>query len=309
MNSIGMSNPPVAAPADAAALDPRDPLAVLDESFHEAYAARREALLAAMGPLLAQIGDRLILRLRDQRLEGPARTRRYHELKAISHVPITVYLALSELRGPLDAAARTRISGLRQRVEAAASGLEQRCFTEEQLERQRRLLERTTAILDAALADGGPDPDALAAFVRAQTPDIVRNIGDGARDQLETMHATLDAWKRHMTAEERARLRAVVAVSHMSRPGNVGVQYLSVALGERWEGRFDQEDLEPGRRVIASEATTDEAAAFSLLATHALDARIAVRFFREESRMDRDLLADAAERVLADMFQKTPDSA
>jgi hypothetical protein len=110
-----------------------------------------------------------------------------------------------------------------------------------------------------------------------------------------------------MTPEERARLRAVVAVSHMSRPGNVALQYFSIALGENWEGRFDQEDLQPGKRVLAAETAFDEAAAFELVATHALDASVAVRFFGEETRMERDLLADAAERLLAQMFHQEPE--
>ena len=111
-----------------------------------------------------------------------------------------------------------------------------------------------------------------------------------------------------MTPAERAQLRAVVAVSHMSRPGNVAMQYFSVALGESWEGRFDQEDLQPGKRVLAAESAVDEAEAFGLLATHALDARVASRFFGEKTRMERDLLADAAERILTEMFHREPES-
>jgi hypothetical protein len=58
--------------------------------------------------------------------------------------------------------------------------------------------------------------------------------------------------------------------------------------------------------VLASEVAFDEAAAFSLLGTHALDESAAGRFFGEEARLARDILADAAERILADMFHKAP---
>ena len=77
-------------------------------------------------------------------------------------------------------------------------------------------------------------------------------------------------------------------------------------LGETWQGRFDQEDLRPGKRVLTAETTFDEAEAFALLATHALDAGVATRFFDEETRLSRDILADAAERILAGMFHKEP---
>ncbi|WP_437692549.1 hypothetical protein [Sorangium sp. So ce176] len=302
--------PPDAAPqadAGSAALAPGDPLGDLNQAFLDAYAARREAVLATIEPIIAQIDDSLILRRGGQRFEGPARTRRYHELKAIAHVPVAVHALLSGWRGALDGGARRQTAELRQRIAAAAGDLDSRGFTPEQLARQRRLLGASVALLDEASATGGVAPEALTAFARAQTEDVLRNAEDAARDQIETMHATVEAWRRQMTPEERDGLRAVVAVSHMARPGNVAAQYFSVTLGETWQGRFDQEDLRPGKRVLTAEATFDEAQAFALLATHALDAGVATRFFDEEARLSRDILADAAERILAGMFHKEPE--
>ncbi|WP_437290836.1 hypothetical protein [Sorangium sp. So ce406] len=298
--------------AGSAALTPGDALGDLNQAFLDAYAARREAVLATIEPIIAQIDDSLILRRGGQRFEGPARTRRYHELKAIAHVPLAVHALLSGRRwaldgGALDGGGRRRMAELRQRIAAAAGDLDRRGFTPEQLERQRRILDASAALLDEASATGGVAPEALTTFARAQTEDVLRNAEDAARDQIETMHATVEGWRRQMTPEERDGLRAVVAVSHMARPGNVAAQYFSVTLGEAWQGRFDQEDLRPGKRVLTAEATFDEAQAFALLATHALDAGVATRFFDEETRLSRDILADAAERILAGMFRKAPE--
>ncbi|WP_437615159.1 hypothetical protein WMF20_17700 [Sorangium sp. So ce834] len=290
----------------SAALAPTDPLGALNQAFLDAYAARREAVLAGIEPIIAQIDDSLILRRGGRRFEGPARTRRYHELKVVAHAPLAVHALLSGRRGALDGAAPGRLAELRQRIAAAAADLDGRGFTPEQLARQRRILGASLALLDEASAAGGVVPEALSAFTRAQTPDVLLNAEDAARDQIETMHATVEAWKRDMTPDERERLRAVVAVSHMARPGNVAAQYFSITLGETWQGRFDQEDLRPGKRVLTAEATFDEAEAFALLATHALDAGVATRFFGEETRLSRDILADAAERILAGMFHKEP---
>jgi hypothetical protein len=289
------------------ALEPSDPLCTLNTAFRDAYAARRRAVSDSLDPVIAQIDDLLILRYRGQRLEGPARTRRYHELKAINHIPLALHMLLSGRRGALDEALRGQLTPLRPLITQAAASLEHRGFTAESLARQRRILEASLALLEQVLAADSVVPEALSTFTRAQVPDLVLNSEDAARDQLETMHATVEAWKQRMTPEERARLRAVVAASHMSRPGNVALQYFSVTLGESWEGRFDQEDLQPGKRVLAAETAFDEAAAFELVATHALDASVAVRFFGEESRMQRDLLADAAERLLAKMFHQEPE--
>jgi hypothetical protein len=300
------SSPPGAQAPSAAALEPTDPLCALNEAFHAAYDALREDVLASLGPIIAQIEDLLILRLRGQRFEGPARTRRYHELKAISHLPLALHVLLANRRGALDEGVRGRLTALRQLATRVAASLEARGFTPDALARQRRLVDASRAFIDQLLAQGSLAPGDLAAFTRARNADLLGNAEDAARDQLETMHATVEAWKQRMTPAEQAQLRAVVGVSHMSRPGNVALQYFSIALGENWEGRFDQEDLQPGKRVLAAESAIDEPSAFGLLATHALDARVASRFFGEKTRMERDLLADAAERILAEMFQKQP---
>ncbi|KFA91535.1 hypothetical protein [Archangium violaceum] len=296
-----------APPSTHAALEPSDPLSALNTAFRDAYAARRDAILAGMGPVIAQIDDLLILRRGGQRLVGPARTRRYHELKVVTHVPLALHVLLSGRRGEMDAATRDRLSGIQRLISVSLEGIERRGLSLEQSARQRRILEASAAILEQVFSGDGVSAEALSAYTRAQVPDILRNAEDAARDQIDTMHATIEAWKQRMTPEELARLRAVVAVSHTARPGNVAVQYFSVTLGENWEGRFDQEDLQPGKRVLASETSFDEAAAFSLLATHVLDASVGTRFFGEEIRLERDLLADAAERILARMFHKEPE--
>ncbi|AKT39035.1 hypothetical protein [Chondromyces crocatus] len=287
-------------------LDESDPLGVIDQAFHDAYAAHRAEALSRMSPIVAQIDDSLILRHRGERFEGLARTRRYHELKAMSHLPLAVYLTLWGLPSPFDEAARARLTVLGERLALAEASLPRRRFTVDELPRQRRLFASAHALLQRALTEGHVTRETLIAYVRAQSPDIIHNAEGSARDQIETMHATLEGWRKTMPPEEWNRLQAVVTVSHMARPGNAAFQYFSVTLGGHWEGRFDQEELHPDARVVASEGTLDERAAFDLLATRALDGRMAQHFFREHGRLHRDVLSDATERILAEMFQKTP---
>ena len=290
------------------ALEASDPLLALNDAFREAYAARRDAALAHMGPVIAQLDDVLVLRHRGQRLEGPARTRRYHELKALNHLPLALFVLLADARGPLDDTVRGRLETLRALITTTLEGLERRGFGAGSLARQRRLLEASRTLLERVRAGGRVDAGALSAFSRAQVPDLLRNAEDAARDQIDTMHATVEAWKQRMTPEEREQLCAVVAVSHMSRPGNVAMQYFSVTLGDSWEGRFDQEALHPDKRVLAAEAGFEEQQAFELLGMHALDTYVGERFFGEEMRLERDILADPAERILARMFHKEPEA-
>ncbi|MBE4751522.1 hypothetical protein G4177_25445 [Corallococcus sp. ZKHCc1 1396] len=303
-------SPPPEPPSEVAravALEPADPLSVLNQAFRDAYAARRDAVLSRMGPVIAQIDDVLILRKGGQRFEAPARTRRYHAYKVVTHVPLALYVLLAQQPEALDEDTRVRLRTLRGLITASRDGFEARGLPAEALGRQHRVLDASLALVDDVLRAGRVAREDLATFIHAQVPDLLKNAEDAARDQIETMHASVEAWKRQMTPDERGQLRAVVAASHMSRPGNVATQYFTLTLGEHWEGRFHEESQHPGKRVLSSEATFDEAAAFSLLATHVLDARTSSGIFGEETRMARDLLADAAERILAEMFKKAPE--
>lgn len=298
------------APAPSTALDPGDPMAQLNDGFRAAYAARREAVLAGLGPAIAQVDDSLYLRIDGRRLVGPARTRRYHELKTLCHLPLAIQAILDEVgdevRGAPGESARMQLQELQRRAAAVADSLAQRALDPPTLARQRRILAASLAFITEVLATGELEREALAAFLRDRMPDIRANIEDATRDQLQTMHATLRAWVQEMNAGQWSQLQVVVAASHMARTGNIAAQYFSLALGDRWEGRFEHEDPEADRRVLTAENVADEQAAFALLAMHGFDRRAANSFFGEQGRLGRDVLADAAERQLIEMFGARP---
>jgi hypothetical protein len=59
---------------------------------------------------------------------------------------------------------------------------------------------------------------------------------------------------------------------------------------------------EDGRRVVYAEGVFDDKGAEALLSTLATDRRLAVDFFADERRMERDLLADGGEARLLELF-------
>jgi hypothetical protein len=299
-----MSQPTPLAPPTA--LDPSDPLAQLNDGFRAAYAARLEVVLARLGPAIAQIEDSMILRITGRRLVGPARTRRYHELKTLCHLPLAIQAILDDIPPSLDDPTRMQLLELQRRTADVAASLTDRGLGPGPLARQRRILAASLAFIADVMTAGRVDREALDAFLRARMPDIRSNIEEATADQLQTMHTTLGAWVQEMSPEQWSQLRVVVGTSHMARTGNVAAQYFSLALGDRWEGRFEQEDEHASRRVLAAENVVDERAAFALLAMHRFDRRAANSFFGEEGRLGRDVLADAAERQLAAMFRARP---
>jgi hypothetical protein len=290
-------------------LDPADPLDQLNEGFLEYYAARQRAVLAALGPALACVDDWMYLRIGGQRFVGLVRPRLFHDLKVLCHLPLAIQAILGDAGGEPDAQARARLFELDRRTAAVADGLADRDFDSAQLERQRRIIAASRAFMARTLALRRVGEATLHAFLRDQTPDIRLNLADATSVQLTATHAIFGEWVDAMSVEQWSQLRVVVGAAHMARTGNLASQYFTLALGDRWEGRFETEDGDAARRVLTSEDATDEQTAFALLATHAFDRRAANAFFGEEGRLGRDVMADAAEQQLAAMFGARPKPA
>jgi|GEM_PF-1634034 len=283
-----------------------DAFCSLNQAFLDAYSERRAAILEVTDPRIAQVGDLLVLFYKGQRYEGPAVTQKYHEYKVIAHIPFAVYLMLLGTDGAIDAAKAKDLETYRALIVDTTKGIDTR-FSGMSLTRQQKMLAEALAFIDNVIAQESVTPTQLTDFVRSQEPNIQLNVEASTRDQIDTTHATIEGWKMMMTAEDLEKLHVVAAVSHMARPGNVALQYFSVMLGEPYEGRYDDENIEVGARLYAAEALFDEKRAFALLGTHVLDRKAGVDFFQDELRMDRDLLADAAEQIIAEKFNKLPD--
>jgi hypothetical protein len=268
---------------------PADPLAALNQELRATYARARAATLARTGPVILVDGDDLVLCRGKQRDRVQAVPALYHHLKACSHLPLAVYLSLADAEeGPL---APERLDGLRRLrglAAAARAGLADRGFSPAQMERQKEILDQGLAFLDGVTGRGRCSAGELADFARASAPRLLANAADAARVQIDGYRSRVAAWRREVPAEEWARLRVVVIGSQMPRGNNVAVQYFARLVGELGEGP----------RVVYAEALYDEGRALNLLGTHLLDRGVAVAFFGDPQRMDRDLLGDAAAEYL-----------
>jgi hypothetical protein len=111
------------------------------------------------------------------------------------------------------------------------------------------------------------------------------------RYELAVLHSTVETALSQLTAEQRTRLEIVVAGAHQARARSLALQYFQRRMGER----PDEE-----RRVAYAEAARSAEEARDLIGTRRLDRAVARAFFGEESRLQRDVLGDAAARLLAE---------
>lgn len=285
-----------------------DPLTLLNAAFRTAYANLRNQVLAKSSPVIIQIGDRMVLLKNGVRTEAPALSQRYHELKAVVHIPLALYVMLVPgADSTLDEGQRNKLRQYRALVVQARASLEGRDFRPEQAQRQLRMIDRSLALIDTTLRTGMVSNASLRQFTLSQSEDVEANIYEAAEDQIHTMDGQLQAWLVQITPEERKRLRVVVGAAHMPRVGNLAMQYFSVKLGEPYEGRYEEEEERNSDfRLIYSESMFEEQDALRVLATHLLDADVGIYFFNDAQRMHRDLLGDAAEEIIRKKFGKTP---
>ena len=271
-----------------------DALTDLNDAFRRAYADTRTGMLAANGPIIVCAFESLVLIDGGVRREEGFTPRLYHDLKAVAHLVFAVQLLLDPRydAGPLSAAARARLEELAQRARAVEAGLDGFGFTPVQRERQRALIAGALAMIERALASGRPPQEAFSAWLAGLVPAVMANVEDAAAAQLDGMHALATRWRSQLGPEKWSRLNVVVLGVRQARRDNLQFAYFVRLLGT------DAVD----RRLIYAESVFSVDPALSLLGTILTDRVAGTAFFGDPLRMERDLLADAAARRIAQLF-------
>ena len=268
-------------------------LAALNQEFRATYARARADVLRGTDPIVLYDGEKLVLLHDGKRQEGTRLPAVYDQLKAMSHLPFTIYLELrSQTAGPLDDAARSRTANLLKLTEVIEQDLPKYSFAPEDLPRQRRLVEVCRLLLEGVLARKTIDATELDRFAKQTGDDLNANLLAAADVEMAHYHRQLQAWNLPDAAWQKARV--VICGSQMPRRDHRVVQLLSAWLNVAGEGK----------RIVYAEGIYEEQRALNLLATHALDAESATAFFGDDARLDRDLLADGAAKYVREQMAK-----
>lgn len=261
-------------------------LSALNKAFRDEYSRAKKEALVHGGPVLLVDGDRmLMLRHNQQTAEAIVRPNLYHHLKAMSHIPLALYVMLKP--GSDEPLAADRIEVLKRfriLVAAASTELTEAIFPGGLLARQKGILDGSLQLLNGAIQDRRLSQIRLATFIKDMRPQVLANATDAAGAQLERLQATVSQWRGTLSPEEWQSLHVVIIGAHMPREGEVSWQYFSRLLGESTEGG----------RIVYAESLWSATDAMDLLATHLVDTAAAEAFFDEPHRLHRDLLADAA---------------
>jgi hypothetical protein len=266
----------------------RRPADVVNAAFHASYdGARRQAELEA--PVLVVTVDALVLCRRQDRQVFTLSHGEFHAIKAAAHAPVAAFVALCDAgEGPLVGNVRDSLSGLGRAARAMAEGLEGR--TDAVAQDTRDVLLRSVSFVDAAIQRGRGDRSALDAFALECGPVLMRLTDHGTRAQLTSLDAAAAEALDAVSAEERRALQVVVTGDHQARVRSLAMRYFQKRLGEA-----------PGdeNRVAFGEGVASVDEAIALVGTRRLDRAVAVAFFGDAKRLQRDVLGDAAAALLA----------
>jgi hypothetical protein len=257
-----------------------------NDIFHRVYGGSRSQI-GEQTPLLILLATELILHRGGTRTSVVIAPALFHRIKAAAHTAVSLYVLLRELpSGVIGEKTLLELEFIKAAVAAALGELEQ-SQTENTLQ---ELLQTCAELASSAAEARSCSPERLARFARKTGPAIACLLDIATRAQLETLHAKTEELLAELDADEHASLQVVVAGDHQARKRSLAMQYFQKRLGET-------EDRE--LRVSYGENVQTEEQARTLIGTKRLDEAIALAFFDDQRRLQRDVLGDAAARCLA----------
>ena len=285
----------------AHAQSPTDPLtahlAEINKTVRASYAEEKARRLATTDPVMVVAFDELIFRHKGQEQRENFTPPLYHQLKGIAHIPLGIYAVLAApARGQDNATWRPALAALRTQVAAIGPMLDDLTLPRKDLRRQHEIIRDCLAFIDTVRAAGRVSRDELHAFTGAIAPAILANAYDASEQQLKGLHALVTRWRVELSEAEWQRLYVVVLGPKVARAGNAQFEYFAYAMGR------DAIDT----RLIYAEGMFAVPPGLDLLATLVRDRDASDYFFDDPLRLDRDLLADAAQLHLKRIFGIIP---
>jgi hypothetical protein len=175
----------------------------LNRATRRLYAGGRALELSTIPAVIIVSGDDLILRNGGKGVVATVIPREYHALKCVAHSTLALFGHLAHGQGkPLGEERVKALKEYRELLSAAGPAAEACGFDPDTLARQKRIVARGLAFIDAVLRDGQVSADDLAKYCRASRPDVLANTAAAARAQLVATHRQVMAWRQDMTAED-----------------------------------------------------------------------------------------------------------
>ena len=259
-----------------------------DHAFLEQYDTARARAIQEVPLAFLAMPQKLVV-VRHGRITQtiPSVTPTYTALKDISHILLALYVASWHLP-PAEAAGA--VAAYAPYVDTVSSGLAKSAIPESDRLRQQKLLASAQDLIRQASTKKGVSQEWIDLWARGLGPDLLLNSRAAARSQLELINREMTAQIKSMTPKEKQTFIVIVSGAHQARAENLWMQYLGQLLGPK--------AVADERRRVYAESVYDNQGALDLLGSHVMDRSIGEAFFSSPTRMQRDLLGDAAKKII-----------
>jgi hypothetical protein len=268
-------------------------LAEVNQKFHDDYDEQIRKIICTFGKpggptVLFFTMNKLILFHNGIREEQEFIPSIYHQLKAIEHHPLALYVTLEPHKGKeLTDSLRDFLRERSELLQNTLISLNKEDWSPNVVDNQKLLLQDSIEYIDKVLGEGRINSERLNSYVQQVTPKIIRGVNEAAAAELENINEKIKSLLQNDTWEDPY---VVISSVHQARNGELVTQYFEHMFNEFQGVGAGRED----RIVYAESIFDDEQKALRLLATHILDRKIGSAFFREPRRLQRDALMDAA---------------
>ena len=210
----------------------------------------------------------------------------YHQLKAIEHHPLALYVTLQPYEGQeLTDSLQKYLRERSELLQNTLISLNKQDWSPNVVDNQKLLLQDSIEYINQVLGEGRINSEKLNSYAQQVTPKIIRGVNEAAAAELEMINEKI---KRLLAHDKWKDPYVVISSVDQARKGEVVTQYFEHMFNE-----FQGEGAGREDRIVYAESSNEEEAV-RLLATHILDRKIASAFFGEPRRLQRDALMDAA---------------
>ncbi len=277
-------------------------LSTVNHQFHQDYNTLVKYTVSYFGdsthPVMIFTGDSLVFRYKGKRQASRVVPAEYHQLKAISHLPLGIFTMVSTWQeGNLPDSSINRLKAYNTLIESIQSGLPNYSLSPSLVVKQQEILKHCQSYIQLVLQDGVYKKTSRNMFAKTMQPYILNDVDEAAKLEIMAIHAQTQIWLKEIDKAHIKQLLVVIGSSHQARYRELSVQYFDRVLHEQSDGSALTEN-----RLVFAESVFSESGCLSVLARHVIDQEIGLDFFGDRYRMQRDLLSDAAKKYIDELF-------
>lgn len=267
------------------------PLAATNRGFHESYNSLLGETLDKLGqsiPVIVALHDDLLLVANGGQQQVRVIPEHYHQLKAVAHSAFGMQLWLMAHRSKvLDATLQAQLQATAQVLSDAFDALDS--LPADERTTPTLLLRTSLEYTDRVLAAGVVEVSLAQQYAAWIAPRVLEMARSAVRGEIDGLHETVSRWHRELGDASWQNLYVALCGNHQPRYRQAATQYFDRLLGEHPGIGAESED-----RIVFAEGVGELDGALDLLARHIIDQQASTMIFGYRSRLQKDMLADAA---------------